>query len=434
MEKLRVVEPLQKHARDLAREGTLGRDDEGVEALAEELLLLLRRGVDEDRGQLLLGESARHHRHLLRHGRRTAGRTLRTHGGSLLVAVAHVGRKLDLLLACGAAAARRGNTARTRGAPGAAAKVAALLGRTHGTHAGARDEAAATGAHTGVGEHEELPAGLRASSVHERAHLLRRVARHVLALLELALDALALEVGAADLLGLVERDVDRLLADHLAVHVRDGAGGVVSRREAHVAEALGLAALLLLDLGRGDRAEGGEVRAELVVLDGVIQVLDVEVGARVLLHQLSLALRPLAAEFRLTLGTLLGLADIDGLLPAERRGVVERLGGLGGGLKLLEVDKTEALGLALGVGDDDSGGDLAILGKLGLELLLGDVLGKVLDEDVRELGHATLVLALHGGNERADVHTLVGDDVAVHLLDGGVGLLLGLILDEAVAL
>jgi hypothetical protein len=51
------------------------------------------------------------------------------------------------------------------------------------------------------------------------------------------------------------------------------------------------------------------------------------------------------------------------------------------------------------------GGDLAVLGEHGGELLFGQLLSKVLDEDVREVFRflAELLLALLAGNELADV-------------------------------
>ncbi len=51
------------------------------------------------------------------------------------------------------------------------------------------------------------------------------------------------------------------------------------------------------------------------------------------------------------------------------------------------------------------GGDLAVLGEHGGELLFGQFLSKVLDEDVREVFRflAELLLALLAGNELADV-------------------------------
>ena len=93
------------------------------------------------------------------------------------------------------------------------------------------------------------------------------------------LGVLDLKLLPADLLALSEGDVDGLLANHLAVHLSHGPGGLVRGGEAHEAEAAGVVLLVNSDLGRGDGAEGGELQAELLIIDGVIKVLDVEVDA-----------------------------------------------------------------------------------------------------------------------------------------------------------
>ena len=65
---------------------------------------------------------------------------------------------------------------------------------------------------------------------------------------------------------------------HLAVHLRDGLRGLLGGGVADEAEALGRAVLALPhDAGGGDGAKGGELLAELVVGDHVVEVLDVEV-------------------------------------------------------------------------------------------------------------------------------------------------------------
>mmetsp|Transcript_7796 Transcript_7796/g.18105 ORF Transcript_7796/g.18105 Transcript_7796/m.18105 type:complete len:304 (+) Transcript_7796:722-1633(+) len=281
MEQLAVVQTLKQHAGDLAGESTLARRNERVQALTKKLLLLLRGGVNQHGRELLLGESTGDHGH--RRGRLLGSLLSSGHGLVLgLVAVADVGRELDALgpLLLGLAGLDAGLASNLTLGTALAEAAAALVG--HGrVHGATGDEATtATGSHVERRHHEgalSLGARARGTRVHHR-HGLRREIAHVLARVVRALEVLALEVGAAHLLRLVKSDVDGLGAHHLAVHVRDSTGGVIGRSKAHVAEALALAGVQL-DLGRGDGAEGLESRAQLVVIDGVIEVLDVQVGA-----------------------------------------------------------------------------------------------------------------------------------------------------------
>merc|ERR1719220_3386721 len=88
------------------------------------------------------------------------------------------------------------------------------------------------------------------------------------------------EVSLAVLLPLGQGHVQRLGHDDAAVHLGDRLGGLLGGREADESESLG-ASLLAHDLGGGDGAVRGELLPEPLIIDGVIQVLDVQVDALV---------------------------------------------------------------------------------------------------------------------------------------------------------
>jgi len=107
----------------------------------------------------------------------------------------------------------------------------------------------------------------------------------------------------------------------------------------------------------GDGAKGGKGLTELVAVDGVVEVLDVEVDTLVLGVALLLAGLPHAGEVLEALSLLLGTGDID--LGGLDLGAVQGIAGLGGSLVVSKVDKAKAAALGLGVLDDDVAGDSA---------------------------------------------------------------------------
>jgi len=119
-------------------------------------------------------------------------------------------------------------------------------------------------------------------------------------------------VSLAVLLPLGQGHVQRLGHDDAAVHLGDRLGGLLGGREADESESLG-ASLLAHDLGGGDGAVGGELLPEPLIIDGVIQVLDVQVDALVSVEPLELQLLKLLLELGLSLGLLLGSTDVQGL-------------------------------------------------------------------------------------------------------------------------
>ncbi len=109
-----------------------------------------------------------------------------------------------------------------------------------------------------------------------------------------------------------------------------------------------------------------------------------------------------------------------------------------GGLSLvvvLKVDETETFGLAVLVTLKDARGDLAVLGEELLKLIVGDLGVDVLGVDVGEASTRLLDLGLTllAGDVVTDVDLLVVQKHAVDVLDGSLGSLGGLVVDETVA-
>ena len=180
-----------------------------------------------------------------------------------------------------------------------------------------------------------------------------------------------------------------------------------------------------------DGAELLEELAELRVVHGVLQILDVEVGAGHLLHALATLGIELGLELRLTLRLLLRAA-YDPRLVLNLVVSIELLNGFARGFGILEAHKAEALGLALAVLHHHHGGERAALLENLAERVLGDALVQVLDVHVVERGRpaAALAAALEG----SDVHLLVVHQHAVHLADGALRRFRGVELHEAVPL
>lgn len=290
------------------------------------------------------------------------------------------------------------------------------------------------------------------------------------------LDA-SLKLGLANIFALRQSNVERLAVDHALVHVGNGLCGIVRVAEAHETEALALAKLLLRlllglllaglvlarcllglllvllvlalriflllaglngiahDLGRCDGTELREDGSKLVVVDIIAQVLDVQVDTLVLAGLLHASGLVGLAELLLTLVLLLSTSNVK-ILALEVL-AVELLDSLVGSLVSGEVDETEATVLAgLLVTGKRSRGDIAVLGEQLAELLVGAISLDVLDVDVCEVGLHLLELALAVllGDVVADVDLLLVQQHAVDVLDGLGSGLVGLVVDETVAL
>ena len=116
---------------------------------------------------------------------------------------------------------------------------------------------------------------------------------HVVALLELhvahgwhthtshALDVLRCQVSLTILLALSKGHIQRLGDNVSAVHLCDGLGSLLGRREADEAEALASALLAAHDLGAGDGAERCKFLTQHLVVNGIVKILNVQVNSLV---------------------------------------------------------------------------------------------------------------------------------------------------------
>jgi hypothetical protein len=386
---------------------------------------------------------------------------------------------------CSRREALHGRNGVTHGGLAVGTAATALLGETttlstlgHTLHEGHL----ATGGHDGLATRTEEHLGLhelRGDATGGGSLLLH-------ADLVASLDA-GLELTLADVLALGESDVEGLVMHHLLVELGDGLGGLVWVAEADKAKALalaedlelaanldlvdrlgvlvilllgldGLLLLLLLisrlvlsrlllrlvtllgrvgvthNLGRGDLAVRLEDLAELVIVNVVGEVLDVQVHALVLVDLLLASGLVLAAELLLTLVLLLCASDVQ-LLAVEVK-LVKLVNSLVGVLVSGEVDEAESAALAVVVVGERGRGDVAILLKQDAELVVGNAQVDVLDIDVGEVGLHLLELA-HAvllGDVVADKDLLLVQEHTVDALDGSVGSLCSLVVDETVSL
>ncbi len=179
--------------------------------------------------------------------------------------------------------------------------------------------------------------------------------------------------------------------------------------------------------------KGAKLLTQTLVIVRLGDVLEVEVDTLELGELLVLGSLVRATELLLTLALLLSTSDKE--LLTLVLGIVELIDG---GLSLvvvLKVDETEAFGLAVLVTLKDARGDLAVLGEELLKLIVGDLGVDVLGVDVGEASTRLLDLGLTllAGDVVTDVDLLVVQKHAVDVLDGSLGSLGGLVVDETVA-
>lgn len=521
VDQLSVVH-LEEHAGDLASKSGLNGLDLGEEVLANDLLLGLGvlSGSElslEERASAEVGRSAGDGggttagSHEVGVAARSAtaatvlgttGRGVAGNGRGALETLGNTGGDALRAPASGTATATTKSTNLAhgshvlRGVRRESTRTELVDGVAHGGHLLGRDATAATllvrvlarattlngettlgegNATTARGGHET---GLLASVVDRSLHVLlghTSLGSGLLhAELVASLDA-GLELALADILALGKSDIEGLAIDHALVHLSDGLGGVIGVAEADEAEALalaelavtlllglllsrtlllllllGLALLLVLlvllilllalderiahDLGGGDGAILGEHGTELLIIDIITEVLDVQVDTLVLVGLLEAGSLVRPAELLLALVLLLGTTDVEVL--ATEVLAVEIINSLGSSLVGGEVDETEATGLALLVAGKGGRSDLTELLEELTELVVGDLVVNVLDINVGEVGLHLLELALAVllGNVVADVDLLLVQKHAVDVLDGLGSSLIGLVVDETVAL
>ena len=198
-----------------------------------------------------------------------------------------------------------------------------------------------------------------------------------------ALSDLALELLPANFTALGQRDVERFGTNHLVVHFCDGLSGLLGTRVANETEALGVIFIVTHNFGAGDGSEGLELRAKFFVVYVVVEVLDVEVNALIFAQLFHLGLLVGLPQLFLALGFLLRPGDEE--LPAIVLVVVEGIDRSCSIVVVLEVDKSKAFALSVGVGLKNGGGDRPKLSEYILEIFLRNLRVQVLDIDVGEL-------------------------------------------------
>lgn len=181
-----------------------------------------------------------------------------------------------------------------------------------------------------------------------------------------------------------------------------------------------------------DGAELREELAQLGVIHGVLQVLDVQVRARHLLHAFAALGVELVLQLGFPLRFLLRPAHDPGFVVVHFVVPVKVIHRFDRGFGIFEAHKPEALGFAFPVLHHHDAGQGAAGFENLPELFFRYVLVQVLDVHVVE--HRGPAAALAPALERPDVHLLVIHQHAVHLGDGAVRGFRGVELHETVPL
>jgi len=245
----------------------------------------------------------------------------------------------------------------------------------------------------------------------------------------LALGVLGLKMPSAILLALSKSDIDGLGAEHLSVHLSHSLGGLILRSKADESKSLGNVSFLG-NLGRGDVSEGAEFSAESDIINGVIEVLDEQVGSLELGGLGLMVLLVFAVELFLPFVLLLEATDEE-LLSIELK-FVQLLASL---LSLFVggvINVTEALGDSILILLNHSGADDSVLAEKFAELFIIVVFIKVLDENVGEglLQFFRFGRALSPGNVVTDKDLLLVKEHSIHGVDGQAGRLRVFKVDE----
>mmetsp|Transcript_19997 Transcript_19997/g.33706 ORF Transcript_19997/g.33706 Transcript_19997/m.33706 type:complete len:577 (+) Transcript_19997:385-2115(+) len=243
----------------------------------------------------------------------------------------------------------------------------------------------------------------------------------------------------AKLLALVHGNKQRLSTNHLAIHLSDGSGGLLSRRVANKGKALANSRRLTHDAGGSHGTERSKQLQKGLVSDRLIQVLDVQVHSLELGDLLTLGSIQLSLQLALTLNLLLGTVDVHSewldlgvsILVALEGLVIQLINGLLGRLMISKINKTKSHGVTILVKLDLEAGDGSERRKHLSEALLGPVLGEVLGIQIGPLVGGCTVLATQ---ESADIDLLVLEHVAIDLLDGLLGSLGSLVMNISISL
>ena len=116
-------------------------------------------------------------------------------------------------------------------------------------------------------------------------------------------------MGLAVFFALSQGHIKRLGSNDAVIHLRDGLSGLLGAGETDEAKSAA-ASLLAHDLGGGDGTIGSEFLTKSFVIDGVIQILDVQVDTLVTSHAFHFESFEFLFQFRLSFSLLLSAADI----------------------------------------------------------------------------------------------------------------------------
>mmetsp|Transcript_7986 Transcript_7986/g.22890 ORF Transcript_7986/g.22890 Transcript_7986/m.22890 type:complete len:591 (-) Transcript_7986:711-2483(-) len=241
---------------------------------------------------------------------------------------------------------------------------------------------------------------------------------------------LLLQLSLPHLLPLGQGHIDRLAIPHLALALGNCTSRFLRGVEAHKTEALALTLVVAHNLGGCDGSILLELLTQHVIRDVIGQVLHVQVHARVLGDPLRAELLKLLTEHCLALALFLGAAGVQLLL--SNLLAVEGLDRSIGLLRVLEVDKAKALGLALIVPHDNAACDLAKRLKLLADRFILDGEVKVLNVDICEAG-LPVVRALGALHKGAHIDLLPSNHHAIDLLNRLLGSLLSFKVHKAIA-
>jgi len=247
-----------------------------------------------------------------------------------------------------------------------------------------------------------------------------------------ALSVLLFQLGTTNILALGQSHINGLGSQHATVHLSYGLGGFFRFVEADKAKSLAVALFVGHDLDGSNATKLGESLSELLLINGIIEVLDIQVDSLPLVHALLFDLLELLAQLSFALTLLLGTTAVDVLLTNLL--AVEITASLLSLFVRFEIDESKSLALSIRSTRDRSRSDLSVRLEKRIELRVFNSLIKVLDINVGESFLRVNGLAILLRHKHTDIDNLSVQQHAVNVIDGCVSILLGLVVDETITL
>mmetsp|Transcript_9066 Transcript_9066/g.13638 ORF Transcript_9066/g.13638 Transcript_9066/m.13638 type:complete len:282 (+) Transcript_9066:836-1681(+) len=241
-------------------------------------------------------------------------------------------------------------------------------------------------------------------------------------------------LSTAVLLALVQSNKERLATNHLSVHLRHGTCCFLGTGVAD--ESI---SLVTHNAAAGDGTKRSEQLTELFFSKSLVNILNVQVHALVLVHLFSFGKIHSVLHLTSALRLLLGATHIE----LEGFGfsvlsfnfnllTVEFLKGFKSRLVISEINESEFLGFAFLVDSELAACDsAAVLGEGVLQLLLSPRLRKLL---AVQIGPVIFVNTILATKERAHNDLLILDHDTVNLLDSFLGSLSSLVVHISISL